>query len=1063
MDTNYFVCTLGQAATLQTGPKPYRTISEFLDHQSKHCGPKPAVGFAIPNLERDWDFEVFSFQDFDQEIRLSGHRLSKAFGLADQAPQTIALLSNSSPEFLFTWLGLVRLGHSVLLIAPQCQPAAILHLCRSCNVSLLVHDAHNSPRAQETIKLQDEHGKTNLVRGLVPAQAVEDTSQPPDPALLPVQRDDTSVAYLHHTSGTSSGLPKPIPQSHRGAIGILPYLPKRIPKATFTTTPLYHGGIADAFRAWTSDSMIWLFPGKDVPITARNILKCLEVARSQSLLGWCPEVKYFSSVPYVLQMMEMDAEGLAALKSMDIVGVGGAALPAKVGDRLVNENVNLISRFGSAECGFLLSSYREFAADKEWQYLRNYNPTKLLGFESRDDRLSELVVNPGWPHIAKANRGNGSFATADLFAKHPSTDNAWLYHSRADSQLTLITGKKFDPAPLEAAIATSDLLDDVLIFGNGRPYPGALLLRSEKSSGFTKEELLETIWPMVKKLNKESQDHARIPQHMLIPAPHQSEVLEKSSKGTIIRKAAEARFAESIKLAYDSEDVKSGESIDDENIAQHLVSLIRSIVPNSAPLADDTDLFSYGVDSIACMQLRNRLRRLTPNYCHELPLSVVEDCGTVRGLRDYILRKRHGEADADHENQERLMWDLVKEYSSFDQQKSASEQRTNGHQLGGNSGEVVVLTGATGALGAHVLDLLRKSDTVSAIYCLVRGTDEHAAKERVSKALEQRGLPGLSIKCKYNDKIRVLQAQLGEHRLGLPANVYEYLAAEACLILHIAWTVNFRVNLGSFAKENIAGLKNLIDLTRANPRAQPARFVYCSSTAAIMNGELDQAGYLREVLSKDPASASPLGYSRSKWVAEQICATAHHQTSLHSRIAIVRVGQLSGDSRTGIWNTKEAWPMMLSTVKLIGSLPNLGDEPLDWLPVDIAAKAFLETACAHSDRVEQVPVYHVLNPHEQPTWHDMLQWLRKKEKFDIVDPAEWVHRLEQSGNTGHSALKLLGLWKESYGGDEARGKSARSRFSVEATQRYVPALKDVQPIDEAYVWKVWDWVQANVR
>jgi len=399
MDTNYFVCTLGQAATLQDGPKQYRTISEFISQQSEHCGSKLAVGFAIPRSGCDWDREVFSFQDIDQGARIFAHRLSKTFKLTGQARQTIALLSHSSVEFLFTWLGLMRLGHSVLLIAPQCQPAAILHLCKSCDVSLLIHDTSHSPRAEETLALEDEEG-ANLIVGLIPPQEVEDKLQPLDDLLLPTpQVDDTDVAYLHHTSGTSSGLPKPIPQSHRAAIGVLPHLPTVTSKATFTTTPLYHGGIADAFRAWTSDSMVWLFPGKDVPITARNICKCLDVAKSQASIGSCPEVKYFSSVPYVLQMMEADKEGLKALKSMDIVGVGGAALPSEVGDRLVKQAVNLISRFGSAECGFLLSSYRDFATDGEWQYLRNYSPAKLLDFEARDDSLSELVVKPGWPHM----------------------------------------------------------------------------------------------------------------------------------------------------------------------------------------------------------------------------------------------------------------------------------------------------------------------------------------------------------------------------------------------------------------------------------------------------------------------------------------------------------------------------------------------------------------------------------------------------------------------------------------------------------------------------------------
>ena len=368
----------------------------------------------------------------------------------------------------------------------------------------------------------------------------------------PVNVEDGDIAYLHHTSGTSSGTPKPIPQSHRGALGVLPTLDGR-GSATFTTTPLYHGGIADLFRAWTSDALIWLFPGRDVPITGANTRKCLDIAARWAANTPNPEVKYFSSVPYVLQMMTEDEEGLKHLQRMDIVGVGGAALPAEVGDRLVKDNVHLISRFGSAECGFLMSSHRDYLKDNEWQYLRSSPDEDFLRFEPRDDGLSELVIQSHWPYMAKRNRHDGSYATADLFAPHPTIHNAWRYHSRADSQLTLITGKKFDPAPLEDAIraSASTVLEDVLIFGNGKPYPGALLFRTETAASMSDADLITKLAPVMEGLNRDSQSHARISRNMLIPMPYLEVKLEKSSKGTLLRAQAQVRFAEDIAAAYD--------------------------------------------------------------------------------------------------------------------------------------------------------------------------------------------------------------------------------------------------------------------------------------------------------------------------------------------------------------------------------------------------------------------------------------------------------------------------------------------------------------------------------
>jgi acyl-CoA synthetase (AMP-forming)/AMP-acid ligase II len=403
MQNNYFVCTLGQAAALNTNPKSYRNISEFLSQQSRHHPLLPAVGFPIPQPDQqEWDYRVFTFADVDQGTNVFAERLTTCLGTSRKLG-TVALLSHSSPEFLFTWLGLIRLGYSVLLVAPQCQPAAILHLCTACDVTTFFYDVAHTERAHQTEKLAEEQGTPGLQVVMLPLGSSEDVLEviqsPPESIIEPLHLDEASIAYLHHTSGTSSGLPKPIPQSHRAAIGVLPHLPKIPAIASFTTTPLYHGGIADLFRCWTSNAMIWLFPGKDVPITARNICCCLDVAETYATTEGLPKVKYFSSVPYVLQMMEADEKGLHLLQGMDIVGVGGAALPAEVGDRLVKSHVNLISRFGSAECGFILSSYRDFATDDDWQYLRNYNPPKLVEFEKREGDLAELVIKPGWPHM----------------------------------------------------------------------------------------------------------------------------------------------------------------------------------------------------------------------------------------------------------------------------------------------------------------------------------------------------------------------------------------------------------------------------------------------------------------------------------------------------------------------------------------------------------------------------------------------------------------------------------------------------------------------------------------
>ena len=895
-------------------------------------------------------------------------------------------------------------------------------------------------------------------------------------AMRPVSESD--VAYLHHTSGTSTGLPKPVPQTHHGAVGVLPQFDSGYETATFTTTPLYHGGVADCFRAWTSGAMIWLFPGADAPITSSNVLKSLECARRSAETHQTSRVKYFSSVPYVLQMLSIEHDGLNVLKQMELVGVGGAALSQDIGDDLVRKKVNLVSRFGSAECGFLMSSNRDFAVDKEWQYLRS-NASPYLKFEPQEGGLSELVLLPSWPHMAKRNRDDGSYATADLFAPHPTIPNAWRYHSRADSQLTLITGKKFDPAPLEDAIGTSPLLRDVLIFGNGQQVPGALLFRSTESVGMSNDELLSAIWPSIEKLNAESQGHTRLSKPMLTVMPNDTASLEKSSKGTVMRGQAEKRYATEIARAYDSDYNGSANGIfsltdtelADSEVPNAVSRVIQCILDTSNHIPEEVDLFSFGVDSVHCMRIRAMLQsKILPPLAAPLPLNVVYDCGTVKRLSKYLTGIRKGQK-METEDETQLMRDLVREYSSFNNESVTSSAPADFNTTNtDSSGEVVILTGATGALGAHILSLLRTSSHVSEIHCLIRAASPTAANERVSKSLLARNKAPLS---STSLKITCHACKLSDPALGLSSSTYKDLASRTTLIIHAAWAVNFSMRLSSFVKDHIAGLRNLINFALASPTTSPARFLFCSSTASVL-GPCTTSPVLERV-SHDPLSASPLGYSRSKWVAESMCEQAHLHTRMKDRVTILRIGQLCGDRESGIWNVTEAWPLMLSSVKITGSLPDLKGEKLGWLPVDVAAQAVIEISTAKSTTNSRngIPVHHLLNPSTESTWADLLSWLQNIiPPFDIVPPSTWVSQLDNlKGEAAkHPARKLLGLWKDAYGsgddGEEEEGtqeeKGERVRFEMAETKKAAPVMRDVKPIGKDHFVKIWAWIDREM-
>ena len=67
VNLNYFVCTLGEAAEINTqNPRSWRTVNDFIDHQAEKFPKRPAVGFPISShatkKDSGWGFVVYSME-----------------------------------------------------------------------------------------------------------------------------------------------------------------------------------------------------------------------------------------------------------------------------------------------------------------------------------------------------------------------------------------------------------------------------------------------------------------------------------------------------------------------------------------------------------------------------------------------------------------------------------------------------------------------------------------------------------------------------------------------------------------------------------------------------------------------------------------------------------------------------------------------------------------------------------------------------------------------------------------------------------------------------------------
>ncbi|KAM0169921.1 hypothetical protein ACHAPF_009543 [Botrytis cinerea] len=1048
----------------------------------------------------EWKVHLYNFQELrDCSLRLS-HKLASSEELFPfdimtvrdlRRPKCVGLMGRSDSAFLFRWLALMRLGASVMIMVPSLSSEAVQHLCKQCDIDIVFYDVDLRRQYVEIQKLERISRNSPLqMRGYSRTSTMELISHAErNPSYIPSCKvTGKSPAYNHHTSGTS-GLPKPVPYTHHVACGVLPILDGR-GTLTFTTTPLYTGGIADCLRAWTSLSTICLAPDSQHPLTSETIINCFSQIkekyessiskmhefrtrpRSKSLTrrlsNQITKSKYFSCVPTIAQMLSTTSKGLQFLRTMDIVGVGGASLPEEDGKLLISEGINLVSRYGSAECSFLLSTHRDYKTDKEWQYFRAPEGVKSLKFEPLNDGSNrfELVVMSDWPQFPKANREDGCFATSDLFEPHPSIKNAWKHVGRGDAQITLSTGKKFDPIYTEEALKRFPDIQDAFVFGNGQMYPGAIIIKSQNAaSNFSDDEFRDLIWPYVEDVNKTAPAHAKIYKDMLVLKPH-TESLEKTAKGTTKRQSAHMHYDSDIKSAYNGD----ASAFNSDVSLKSVMEAVKTAIGAPIDLEYDSDFRAHHIDSVQATRIRSHINLAFFRGSKSFPWNLVYQCGSVTALTEYIKASQNGSIPESEKDEADQMNNMVERFSkSFKDETESCEKSDK---------ETIIVTGVTGTLGMNIVDLLRHMTTshkTIRIVCFIRAKNDEQARERVEEVWQSH-YPENSKFATQDIECRAVK--LDQIELGLSRDVLEDLRQNSTTIIHAAWEVNFSIPLKDFT-EQFQGIRNLINFSLSGKA--PKHLVFCSSTASVANTKIDEVGKeedkeedfrIVESINRNPLDAGPLGYSKSKWVAEAICSSACQTT--RANISIVRIGQLSGNTFNGSWNEKEAWPLMLSTggPECLNSLPDL-DIPLSWLPVNTAAAAVVEIA--FHKKISRNPlqphptpheasVFHLVNNSTAITWKHLLKWIGHEGKTEEF--GRWLQRAESPSPKGlkenHPARSLLGFWKDMEKQNKKKS-TKKATFGLLRTRQISPTMSDFTDINEVYVKSIWGWVQAIAR
>jgi hypothetical protein len=256
----------------------------------------------------------------------------------------------------------------------------------------------------------------------------------------------------------------------------------------------------------------------------------------------------------------------------------------------------------------------------------------------------------------------------------------------------LVNGKKVDPVPFETALNAAPLstgIHESLVFGVNRAYIGVMIIPSA-STNDVEEEVRTQAWSIVDSVNATVSGHARIPSKDMILVLPRDSTFSKSSKGTVQRPLVYRHFEAAISTNYDqfetgTSDLNKVTLASIEDAQEYVLRVVREIGSGSkaargkpAVVNLDTDLFSYGVDSLQSARIRNRLQAELELSGQELSSNIVYECATVRRLASAVYSKISGSAQDGNTQEDELafMWELVRKYSVSESPASAS---ANGH------------------------------------------------------------------------------------------------------------------------------------------------------------------------------------------------------------------------------------------------------------------------------------------------------------------------------------------------------------------------------------------------
>jgi amino acid adenylation domain-containing protein/thioester reductase-like protein len=909
--------------------------------------------------------QQLTYQELDRKANQLAHYL-QSLGVK---PETlVGVCIERSLDMLVALLAVLKAGGAYVPLDPSYPTDRIAFMIEDSELPILLTEQAqltNLPQTSaRTIVLEDDRA---AIESQSPAQVISDV-------------DADNVAYTIYTSG-STGKPKGVQVLHGGVVNFLESM-LLAPGLTADDTLLAVTTIS--FDIAVLELFLPLSIGAKIELVSREVATDgVRLAQVMAASG----TTFMQATPATWRLLL--ATGWQGDRQLKILS-GGEAMARNLADRLLECCASLWNMYGPTETTIWSAVYQVEPSTEAVSIGYPIANTQIYTIDERCKRQGDALKQaaagqPGEIYIGGDGLARGYLnrveMTAQRFIPDPfsTKPGARLYKTgdlgrimpdgkiqfigRADNQVK-IRGHRIELGDIEAAIVQYPAIKE------------AAVITREDNVG-EKQLVAYLIADNCQNLQSQLRGFlkAKLPEYMVPAVFVMMEQFPLTPNGKVDRRAlpdpSQDRPELNVELVEPTTDTERG-------LAQ-----IWSQMLGISPIGIHDNFFDLGGHSLFVAQMMTRVEE---TFAVKLPLIELFAAPTVAGLAQSIDNARDPQTLEGKININELLVELL-----VDAQLDPTivpETPFAGMQAPQN----ILLTGATGFLGAFLLDELLRSTTAT-IYCLVRCSSLKVGNQKLQENLERYGL----IEAVQSDRIVILQGDLAQPLFGMGEQEFRQIAGLVDTIYHNGAYVNLVYPYAAMRDINVKGTEEILRLA-SQVKVKPVHFV--STLDVFQSGyhaQLPELSEADEFLASEPPCS---GYAQSKWVAEKLVKTAHDRgipTCIH------RPGMIIGHSQTGSSNTEDTIGRLIKGLIQLRIAPSI-NLPMHLTPVDYVSQAIVKLASQESAWGKS---FHLSNPHPISMMELVAQIRSLDYEMQYADYDRWLASLQSLDSSQDNALKSL--------------------------------------------------------